>query len=613
MNNNDQTSIIEEEKIRAPHHSMALPLIAVGICAIVAVLLCVLLYFSLKNNMEKPRDDGFVYMTSADAPWFALEGQNLKFSGETVPADVVIPDFFDGTEITSFAGGSCEGAVTVTGGAKLTEIKNGAFQGCTTVQKVTFPKVTDIGQNSFKGCDSLTHVYADSVRVVYSSAFEGCTSLEFFSSNSISNVGDSAFLGCTSLKEINLTSALRLGEKCFENSGLSYASIGVTEIYPYAFKDCKALYSVTLGKGAKAGAGVFSGCSALKKADLPENLTSLPDEFFAGCTSLSEVHFDRVVSIGKGTFKGCTAIKELTVPAGVQSVGDGAFENCTGIENVNIEANLKYIQEGSFKGCTSITKVRLPQTCVAISDSAFEGCTALSSVTVPKSVQLIGSSAFRGCSKLGSVTLTLGLQSMGDGAFADCTALKRITLPSGLISLGEEVFAGCTALEKLDLPATITSLGDGLVKNCTSLKSFGLFADCTVSATMFLGCESMEKVTVSGNNSSYVSRDGVLYSADSSTLVYCPQALASCSIYSETATVAPYAFSGSAINTIDLSNIEIISMNAFEGCQNLENVTFGKGVYISYGAFINCPSLEKVTLPEGAQVDDGAFDEKTSM
>ena len=114
---------------------------------------------------------------------------------------------------------------------------------------------------------------------------------------------------------------------------------------------------------------------------------------------------------------------------------------------------------------------------------------------------------------------------------------------------------------------------------------------------------------ISNLNTSYVVRGGVLYTKDNSTLVYCPQALASCSIYYETTMIAPYAFSGSAINTVDLSNIETVGMNAFEGCANLERVTFGDGVYISYGAFINCPSLEKVELPENAQVDDGAFDE----
>ena len=94
MNNNDQTSVIEKEELRARRHSMALPVIAVSVCAIVAALLCVLLYFTLQNNMSKPHDDGFVYMTSKDAPWFAFDGQNLVFSGESAPADLVIPDYF---------------------------------------------------------------------------------------------------------------------------------------------------------------------------------------------------------------------------------------------------------------------------------------------------------------------------------------------------------------------------------------------------------------------------------------------------------------------------------------------------------------------------------------
>ena len=58
----------------------------------------------------------------------------------------------------------------------------------------------------------------------------------------------------------------------------------------YAFADCSALQSATLGEGlTELGFGAFQNCSALENVQLPHSLTTIDSMVFAGCTSLTQL------------------------------------------------------------------------------------------------------------------------------------------------------------------------------------------------------------------------------------------------------------------------------------------------------------------------------------
>ena len=88
----------------------------------------------------------------------------------------------------------------------VTNIGDGAFRGCYSLQSITIPNsVTSIGDYAFKLCESLQSVtIPNSVTSIGDNVFWGCNSLQSVTiPNSVTNIGDSAFDGCNMLDELS--------------------------------------------------------------------------------------------------------------------------------------------------------------------------------------------------------------------------------------------------------------------------------------------------------------------------------------------------------------------------------------------------------------------------
>ena len=107
--------------------------------------------------------------------------------------------------------------------------------------------VTGIQESAFKGNTAITTVtVGKNVRIIDNQAFEGCTSLSKVTMKSAGYIEDSAFEGCTSLKNLKIAN---------NNEFIGFA----------AFKGCSALKSVIIpAKVRTIDDEAFEGCSALK-------------------------------------------------------------------------------------------------------------------------------------------------------------------------------------------------------------------------------------------------------------------------------------------------------------------------------------------------------------
>ena len=136
---------------------------------------------------------------------------------------------------------------------------------------------------------------------------------------------------------------------------------GITDIGPYAFRDCTGLRELTLPISISAiGWGyndrpAFIGCTNIEKVtftpgtgkgyDYGSNSSPSSDNYY-GCTPwyysrevLKEVVIeDGVTSIGSYAFRDCIGLRELTLPISISAIGSDyncpAFYGCTNIEKV---------------------------------------------------------------------------------------------------------------------------------------------------------------------------------------------------------------------------------------------------------------------------------------
>ena len=263
----------------------------------------------------------------------------------------------------------------------VTEIKDYAFKGCSSLTRITIPgSVTSIGDEAFWGCTSLTSVaIPDSVTSIGWYAFYDCTSLTNITiPDSVTSIGDEAFWGCTSLTSVTIPDS-------------------VTSIGWSAFDGCTSLTSVAIGDGLTSiGGYTFRNCTSLTRVTIPDSVTSISSYAFDGCTSLKSITIPgSVTSIGWYAFEDCTSLTSITIPSSVTSIGGNAFYN-TGYynNNSNWENKVLYIGKHLIKSKKEIPGAyTIKSGTKTIADCAFEECSSLKSITIPDSVTSIGNYA----------------------------------------------------------------------------------------------------------------------------------------------------------------------------------------------------------------------------
>ena len=224
-------------------------------------------------------------------------------------------------------------------------------------------------------------------------------------------------------------------------------------------------------------------------------------------------------------------------------------------------------------GVGEITEVVIPDTVRRIGSEALQYYSSLTRADIPDSVTSIGDYAFGGDSSLTEIRLPEGVKRVGVGCFLGCTALRRIELPETLEAIDAHAFYECGALESVRIPAAVSS----------------------ISSDAFRFCDSLSSIEVDAENTTYISKDGNLFSDGGRTLVrYAPAK-------------ADGEFSVPA---------EVLSIGelAFDGASSLLRVVLPSGLTaVGEAAFICCDSLREVTLPKGAAIGDAAFPENVSL
>ena len=140
------------------------------------------------------------------------------------------------------------------------------FYECEKLETVLFPEsITTIGNYAFKDCLGIVSItIPNNVKTIGTAAFAGCTSLECIELSGIESIGMSAFSGCTNLTNINLYNIGTIGSGAFSNTGIISIRIDALTIGNAAFKKCKSLTSVIIGRRVTSLQNlVFGECSAL--------------------------------------------------------------------------------------------------------------------------------------------------------------------------------------------------------------------------------------------------------------------------------------------------------------------------------------------------------------
>ena len=159
----------------------------------------------------------------------------------------------------------------------------------------------------------------------------------------------------------------------------------------------------------------------------------------------------------------------------------------------------------------------------------------------------------------------IGIQSH---AFENNSTMKVLTISEGVSSLGVDCIYYCSALEEINLPTTLLF---------ESFPNTGFTSAPTA-------CSNVKKITVAEGDARMKLVDGVLYSADMKTLLYCPPC--------------------GGTESVDIPvGVTDIGVSAFSSNDTLKKIVMPDTVKeIGFGAFSTCTELCDITLSQNLEI-----------
>ncbi|MBR4171189.1 MAG: leucine-rich repeat protein [Kiritimatiellae bacterium] len=330
--------------------------------------------------------------------------------------------------ITGYSGSSS--IVTIPsslGTYPVTEIGNGAFQQCASLETVTIPNsITKIGHYAFSDCANLVSItIPESVTEIGESIFSGCIALTTLIVNESNQ----------NYKSVDNVLFNRDGTILIHCAGCKTGSYnipdGVTGFYSDSFSGCTGLTKISIPASVKdiwggIGKHLFTGCTALQEIEVKAGNTDYYSEdgvLFTAVTIQGTPYVtlacfpqgmqgeysipDNVDQIDTAAFKNCVKLTKIIIQGVIASVGYNAFEGCTGLESVITTSELNEggagILDCAFKDCAFLAQIQIPGYVYSIGSGTFYGCDNLTSVIMPKNVGDISSNAFLACDSLTDV------------------------------------------------------------------------------------------------------------------------------------------------------------------------------------------------------------------
>lgn len=381
----------------------------------------------------------------------------------------------------------------------------------------------------------------------------------------------------------------------FRNGYLTNITIphSVTTIERMTFYSCDNLRSITIGSGvASMSYSISTSCESLEEIIVAEDngvfssldgvLLSKTQTAVVLCPFAKNGSYsipDGVTTIAKSSFSS-SSLSSIIIPDSVTVIEGYGFRNCTSLASITIPDSVTTIENYALYGCTSLTNASLGNNLTSIGNSTFENCSSLKNVTLGNSVNTIGENVFKDCTSLTSIIIPDSVTAIGDSVFSGCHSLILVTIGNNVATIGQSAFYNCINLMNITIPASVTAIGDW----------------------SFSRCSNLTEITVDVANSTFSSKDGVLFNKAQTSLIQCPEnKTGSYSIPNGVTNIVAGAFNPCLLTNITIPNSVItIGNSAFRSSPNLSSIVIPNSVTSTGTAvFMDCVSLMDVIIGNG--------------
>ena len=540
-----------------------------------------------------------------DEEFEIVDGVLISYNGNDT--EVTVPDTV--TKIGKEAFKNRNDITNIVLPLSVTAIESSAFYRCTSLTSLTLPQnITTIADKAFYGCSGLTVItlpkYLDTIA---STALTGCTSLESIDIP-LTNTKYRSWSGV--LYDKSRTTLIRC-PAAYKSVDDYWFSSNVTTIAERAFQECKYLTKISIPDTVTTISNyAFIDCVNLKSIKLPSKLTAIPGYCFIRDTSLETITIpDTVTSIGRYSFY-MSGLKNVVIPKKTASIEPYAFAYCEALTSIKIPNYVTTVREHAFAYCDSLTEAVIGKRIQTLEEYAFMSDPALKTVYFRGSEEQWNALNFK-ASVFSDTHCTLSFDYNDDFNVVN-GVLKSyegedtvIVIPDNVKSIGEGAFRNC------DIPITSITLSDSVTgieryafAGCKSLTQVNISKSVSfIGAAPFSGCTALERINVQDGNTSFVSKNGVLYSKDMKTLVAYPCALPgeSYTVPSTVTSIYERAFANNKyLVTINIAGqVKTICDRTFMDCEKLKYITLPDSITTIEGySFLGSEELESIRIPD---------------
>ncbi len=421
--------------------------------------------------------------------------------------------------------------------APETELKSGAFFGCTNLREIALDGVSYFPESFSQSVRGFGNTLPERVQEVIASVFSCFDIGEDFAlkkytgnavcvkiPNDITALGDEAFRNRIRTVDIEIPESVsNIGKLTFAGSGwlekmraenkltvvnnmiidafncgksaeipaeikrvCSWSFAGNTELREvrflggrtivdeYAFRNCVGLRRIIDESGKFYE---MTGISSKDDLGLPEFVRKI----FAECVNCFKVDDNGTLIESTGN------IKNLAFVSGIKAIGARVYKDCNLLCDIALCTETEVIGESAFENGKWLKTVKNAVGVRRIEALAFCGCQNLEEIELSDKLEYIGKRAFEHCCNLRGIVIPEGVREIRERTFFRCKSLKRIVLPSTLEIIEKEAFAFCSELEDVVFPDGLKTVGERAFVHCPNLTQYRIPQNAGIDVGAFDG------------------------------------------------------------------------------------------------------------------------------
>lgn len=306
--------------------------------------------------------------------------------------------------------------------------------------------------------------------------------------------------------------------------------------------------------------------------NIPESVTYIGENAFGGCEKLNKIIY---YNNGKNCYgwvgEEDSCPKKIVIPEGVVTIDNHAFRNCNA-EEIVLPEGLKNIGKNAFS--YTLKKINIPNSVKNIGDEAIDSNTELNVsqkgdypglLIYDNGTKCYGWIGLKHCPE--KIVIPEGVTYINKGAFSHNDIITEVVFPESLTEISDNVFSRSRNLKKATVSKDLKYIGVGAFLGCQYLET-SVPEDCEVRECAFDNCYFVNLLQTCNNKTVCKGWTNKTYAG----------------------------------KVILPSTIKVIADNAFEGCQNIQEIILPDGLdSIGKNAFYHCESLGHIEIPNSVK------------